>query len=371
LDRMLTLLESQLVDRKAWLGDGGDTSDLPLVAVVIEGLGGLIERLLDAGDHRTTARFASLVRESSGLGISLVATATSDRQIPTRVSSHFATRLLHQLADPTAYASFGLRQRDVPSLAGRAVIDPSSGLDGVIASITDSDIEDLLEMGLHPRSRPPDRLRDLPDRVSGEDLDRGPTVDTSCLTLPLGVRTQDVETMLMSIQDMAVVLGSPGSGRSSTLVQLAQQAAGVGLKGEIVAVAPMTSALSKVDGVAVLDPEGPTDDELLSTASLVIVDDAERVSPDVGATLKHFAQNAGTGRWIVAAMSPADTKALMEWTSVFRQATTGFVLQPRATDGDALKVMFSSTTVADMKPGQGVLVTNGKMTVVQAAVPAG
>lgn len=367
LSRVLDLITALVAERKAHRADGGDVNDLPTPLVVIDGLGTLFERLNEAGDHVTLSRLGAIVRESAVLGISVVASASTDRQIPSRVSSQAQVKLLHRMADPAAVVSFGLRQRDVPSLTGRMVLDVETGLDGVVASISEHQI-DMMLATLEPATvRPPTRLRLLRETTFARDLDRPASVEGSRLDLPIGVRIRDVETAVLSTDDRAVVLGAPGTGRTSTLVQLVSQATTIELDGVITVVAEATSPLASVVGVHRVSPDEVIDDSLLADSSLVIVDDADRVTAPLAEQLKGFADGAGRGKWMIAAMKPSDTKAMMEWTTLFRSSAVGVVLQPLATDGDALKVMFPAKAVHDLRKGQGIMVVNGVTTAIQTA----
>ena len=368
LGRVLDLLDGLVAERKVHRAGGGDVGELPTPFVVIDGIGTLFERLNDAGDHGTLSRLGALVRESAALGMSVVGTASTERQIPSRVSSQVGVKLLHRMSDPAAVVSFGLRQRDVPVLKGRMILDIETGLDGVVASIPVDEIEHLIAEMAPASDRPAKRLKLLRAQTSAADLDGVASFDGSRLHLPLGVRIRDVETAVLAIDDRATVLGAPGSGRTSTLVQLTRQAISAGLPGTIVVVAENTSPLATLTGVSVVSPNHEIDPKLLNAAALVVVDDADRVSKLATEALKAYAEGAGRGRWMIAAMKPSDTKAMMEWTTVFRSGAVGVVLQPMATDGDTLKVMFPAKAINDLRQGQGIMVVNGTMTAIQAAL---
>ncbi len=367
LARVLDLLADSVAERKALRASGGSVTDLPTLLVVVEGMGSLYERLNEAGDHATLSRLGALLREAATLGLSIVASASTERQLPSRVTSQAKLKFLHRLTDPAAVVSFGLRQRDVPVLSGRMILEVETGLDGIAASIGMAEVASIVDRLEAPVVRPPRRVRRLESQTRSADLDVHASRQGSRLELPIGVRIRDVETAVLSIDDRAVVLGSPGTGRTSVLVQLTTQAVAADLSGPIVVVADPESSLAVVGGTTLIQPSELIDEDLLAGASLVVVDDAARVDIGLAEQLKAFAATTGKGQWMLAAMKPSDTKALMEWTSVFRSSPVGLVLQPLATDGDALKVMFPAKLVADLKKGQGIMVINGNMMAIQAA----
>ncbi len=371
LRRVLDLVDGLLQERKELRGKGGNVDDLPKVAVVIDGFGSLVERLGENADLVTVTRVGALLRSGPNLGVTLIGTASHDRQIPGRLGSQIGAKLLHQLADPAAVVSFGLRQREVPVLSGPMVLEVGTCLDGVVATVSDAEITELVERCDAATRRPPQRLRLLQPIVSSADLEIAATFTDRRLSLPIGVRTRDIESVALPIDDHAVILGAAGSGRTTALVQLTQQARTAGFE-RVVVFAERDSALSAVPGVERFDPHRPMDAEELTTvetAQLIVIDDADQVARDLGAQIKAVADTPRRGRWILAAMRPADVKSMMEWTAVFRGSTTGILLRPQAADGDSLRVMLTNKTVADLRLGQGILVINGETTTIQLAYP--
>ncbi|NNF54264.1 MAG: hypothetical protein HKN03_07460 [Acidimicrobiales bacterium] len=369
LGRILDLVEGLMERRKELRASGGDLVNLSKVIVVIDGLGSLVERLGENADHATLTRVGSLLRSGPNLGITAIGTASHDRQIPSRFGSQIGTKLLHQLADPAAVVSFGLRPRDVPALAGPMVLEVRTGLDGVVATVSDSEIAKLLEE--YVPANLPLRLRLLQPIVVSADLEIAATYTDRRLSLPIGVRTRDVTSIALPIEDHAVVLGAAGSGRTTALVQLTAQARTAGLE-RVVVFAEPESPLAAIPGVERLEPSIVLEkDELatVETAQLVVIDNADRIARDLGVQLKAMAQDPRKGRWILAAMRPTDVKSMMEWTAVFRGSTVGVLLRPQAADGDSLRAMLTNKAVADLRLGQGILVVNGEMTTIQLAGP--
>ena len=372
LGRLMDVLERSMDLRKSNRSAGHDLAE-PRILLLIEGMGTLLESLADSGAHDFSTRLNNILRDGPNLGITTVGSAAHDRGIPSRLSNQVSVKLLHRLADPSGYITFGLRPREIPKLAGSSFVDVRTGLDGVVAQFAGGDLATAVADLPVPAfiERPPATIRVVPDLVRAEHLGIEPTIAGSRLSLPIGLDAQTVEPVSLIVEDRAAVFGPPASGRSSVLLQLATQAIRAGVGEAVVVVADHCSPLaSGITGASVLslDPSAVDVEGVnLSAASLVIVDDAERVGDSLAVALAGYAAETGRGTWMVIGTRQDSVKAFGSWLGAFRGVSAGLVLQPQPGDGDVVKAVLPLRKAKKFPTGRGYLAINGMPQLIQAA----
>ncbi|MGZ8734978.1 MAG: FtsK/SpoIIIE domain-containing protein, partial [Acidimicrobiia bacterium] len=98
----------------------------PHVVVMIDDVGAL-RRQLDEQSRLDDvwAGITRIVREGPAVSVCVVATAEHARDVPTRFAAQIPSRLVMDLADPSDYASFGLRAIDLPRFVPGRALDPA------------------------------------------------------------------------------------------------------------------------------------------------------------------------------------------------------------------------------------------------------
>ena len=386
--RMLQVLDDLLARRRSLVrqqrpgGSAGpplDRAALPLVVLVVENAGGVLDALEADDDRRAPGLVASLLRDGAALGLALVLSVPHERALPGRLTALVPQRLALRLADPASYLALGLALRDVPSTSGLRAVSVPDGTEVHVAQLDDPDgtIETvaLAHRGA-PRARPPDPVPILGPQVRSitiaEPVGRmtdvhwslpvaaTPAFRPACLELPAGVH--------------ALVSGPPGSGRSTALVAAAIAALGAAGGGvHLVLVAPRRSATARAAGLpaAVADAAGLA--HALASADhgrcLVLVDDAELVPADLAQILARCAATGDDRRRLVVAGRPDFLRSPGGWAAPLRAGRTGIALLPAPGDGDVFRTSFPTRLGLVPSPGRGFVVSLGTPHLAQVLLP--
>lgn len=236
------------------------------------------------------------------------------------------------------------------------------------------DPADLLMSGLHPRQiprvQPPGRVLRVSDGVEAQVIlptalaspgPEGPA-PLVCRPLPRTWRPPqepgtvgawavggDAAEPLARPPSPTLVLGPPGSGRTTALQALLGDRAGVVVEGRD---PPPAADLDRLLGQ--LGPGG-----------LLLVDDAELLGADVEDRLLAAARSSGAGL-VVAADTETAARTFHGLIPEAGRTRTALILQPGAAGDGA--VVGTSVPVGDVPvPGRGVLVHRGRCTRVQVA----
>lgn len=313
-----------------------------------------------------------LLRDGPGHG--LVVVLAGDRSLLTSsIATHLGERLLLRLADATDLALCG-----VPASARPDHQPPGRGIRATdhaevqVVLTEPNDVRQLARDLVPARRRPPLALRPLPAMVTDDALRQADP-----RAFGLGGDTATPVALDLALRPVVTVCGPPGSGRSTTLITLAQASGRPTEQVLVIAVGPSPVAAWAVSGSAA-SVLGPSDDEALrrhlaqQPATLVLVDDVERLldSPveQVLVELARHAVRHPGGAAVVAAGTTQHLAATYRGLATeLRRAATGIVLQPRhASDGDLLGVALPR--LHGPPPGRGVLVDRGRTLVVQVAL---
>jgi S-DNA-T family DNA segregation ATPase FtsK/SpoIIIE len=212
-------------------------------------------------------------------------------------------------------------------------------------------------------SRRPLRLQPLP-----------PDVDVSELRLParptpwalVGVSGDEPVPVGIDLATERVVLvaGPPGSGRTTALTTMARSLHEQGAR--VLALCPERSPLRKGPWrSAWFDESGALPADLIPQASVVLVDDAERLDGPTESLLLAAAAHPRQSV-VVAGLTSALLGSYRGLAGLARSHRTGVLLRPESpTDGDVLGVradLFDETP-----PGRALLVVRGTSTPVQVA----
>jgi S-DNA-T family DNA segregation ATPase FtsK/SpoIIIE len=177
--QLVDLVGEQLDGRMAAVDSGrrGTISSdrgavLPHLVVMLDDVGALRQHLDDrakderAKDDRWTpddvfAGIGRIIRDGPAVGISTVATAMRERDVPADWAAHIPSRLVMQLAEPSAYASFGFRPIDLPRFVAGRALDPADRVELQIADPPPKLAEAIAALTAEPAGvRPPVHLEE-------------------------------------------------------------------------------------------------------------------------------------------------------------------------------------------------------------------
>ena len=351
----------------------------PLVVWVVDGWARFADCLTE--HHRGAGLQAAHQLLAEGPAVGIVALVTGDRAL---LSGRVAATLPHmwalRLGDPTDLLLSGLSRRQIPSTMppGRA-IRTADGVVGQVATVSGqpdgaaqvSSVTDLLTRhhardAQAPAGRRAWRVVDLPTRcdLDGISVPEPTSGAEGALTIGLGGDGGTPVGLDLSMEAgrgarsrTALVLGPPGSGRSTTL-----QTVGAALRRaghRVVLVDPGR------------DPDAVRADLARRPAPCVLVDDADALTDSaVEAAVLGWATDLAThgGALVVAADTERAGTTYRGLVPLAGRSRCGVVLTPRhAGDGAALGVTVPAGGA--VWPGRGVLVHRGECTPLQVALP--
>ncbi|MEZ5341843.1 MAG: hypothetical protein R2706_10440 [Acidimicrobiales bacterium] len=251
-----------------------------------------------------------------------IVTAGSDREVSMRVTSMFAQRVVHALADATGYLTFGIKPAEAAGLGPDDVIDPDTGLRGRIGWLGDGELASIAS------SLPP-VAEAVPVRILGDQVARDalPTaaVGPTGWIVPIGL-DEDLtpRSVVVAAGRPLVVVGGPGSGRTTAL-------------------ATATACIA------------PT--------SVCVIDDADRLSKDEGEA--RLAEAAEHGQPVVLATTPASLRSFGGWLAPLLASATVVLINPSRHDGEAVRTLVPDLT--RHPTGRSVLIDRGRAVVIQLA----
>jgi S-DNA-T family DNA segregation ATPase FtsK/SpoIIIE len=395
MDRVLTWLAAEVARRQTLLSAGGhaDLTEqraaagardrLPHLLLLLDRWEAFVATFQDLDAGRLVELVHRLLREGPSVGLHLVVTADRSGLVG-RISSMVEDKLLLRMADRGDYAGAGLPTRLVP-----AELPPGRGwaMKGVpfVAQVALLDpeptgpaqAEALARLaaaapaaGLHR----PRRVELLPAVVRRAELPGA----SRPRRVVLGVGGDELDPVEVDLGDAVpgfLVGGPPGSGRSSTLVAVAQALAEQGLP--LVAVTPRLSPLRVLPGLAgcICSPDATSELETLlgDGRCALLVDDAELlVDGGLAYVLEKAVREArDAGTVVVAAGTTEELVAGYRGFVVdLRKARAGVLLSPQGPgDGDLLGVRLSRATGGAVQPGRGLLVLRGRAEPLQVARP--
>lgn len=367
-ERMMRLLHRLRAMVQARLAGGTEEP----VVLFIDGLDAL-RRSLD--DLDTAAEFDALevvLADGEAAGITIVATVEHVAAVPASFLARCAHRWVMHLHDAHDGAVVGVNAARVPAAGtpGRLVVAAT----GLVAQLVGDTTPSLLN------------ARDKVDRVARSitvvpafvDAGRLPTSHAAAgaTLLTLGIDFASGTTHILELPDgeHLLVLGGARSGRSSTLVRIADAWREAYPGGCVASITPRRSAA--VIGSAVTESMSATDTSLLDDLPsvgplLLLVDDAEMVD-DPGGRLATLAAGGRPHTWIVAAGRPDALRQLYgHWTTVVRRSRSGMVLTGGSDlDGDLLGTTLPRRTPVPARPGLAWSVVNGTAALMQIALAA-
>lgn len=383
-ERLMRLLHRLLAVVQA---RGADALSGPIV-LFIDGLDA-VRRTLD--DLDSAAEFDALeqiLADGEAAGITIVATVEHAAAVPASFLARCAHRWVLHLHDAHDGAILGVAAGRVPAAGtpGRLVV-AATGLAGQLVRAP-ATFRPAASGDDEPTARGIDVV---PAQVALSMLASGSWHD-GLTSLPLGIEFRSGSQHIMDVPDgeHVLVIGGARTGRSSTLVRLAEGWRQAHPDGRVLAIVPRRrSALSHwADewGVAIAPDtsllndsllndsrlnDSRLDDSRLDDSLLVLVDDAEMVD-DPDGRLAALAAGGRANTWIVAAGRPDALRQLYgHWTTVVRRSRSGLVLTGgNDLDGDLLGVVLPRRTPVPARPGLAWLVANGTVALTQIALSA-
>ena len=366
------------------------------ILVLVDGVGAF----RDAYEHSTVAPWFSMLTQIAGdgrgVGVHVVVTGDRFNSVPTSLGSSIQKRLVLRMATEDDYLNLGV-PRDVlgpTSPPGRAVLGEYEMQFAVlggkpIVSTQAREFERLAThlTGLGVIPAPPIRrleeripLADLPPYVEQTDRDGLPV-----LLAPIGVADATLGPAGIDTRGALMLAGTPGSGRTSALLTVAQavhrertdrvrvllsmrpvpQLAGETWNASAAGadeVAEMCRALT--DDIR----SGRADTQGLAIFVHGAADFA--MSPAETDLVTLIKEAAAHGHFVVGESESSTWNQAYQVAQPFKSARVGLLLAPGDADGDGLLgTPLGRLRRADFPPGRGFYVRHGMATKLQVAMP--
>jgi len=327
--------------------------------VVIDNVGSLIADSGGAGATEEVELLARVIFEGPAVGVHCVVGADRSGAIPMAWQAAIGVTWLMRLADPMAYAMYGLRPSAVPRLVPGRVVTPYGEVMQV-AVPTESLLGAAAQIRRGECSVP--GVVEPPVVVTAHDLRASAQCLQFPVQLPVGLDADDLEPVVLELHpgDHVLVAGEARSGRTSLLALLARYGLEAGVP--VWASASRRSALTAMPGVnelarlADLGP-GSEGDAAVGPHLLLFVDDAEE--SDEQDRLGELLERSDI-LVVVAARSDALRCDFARWSQIMRRSRTGVLLQPDGDlDGDLLGVRVPQRFRRG-RAGRGMAVDHGR-----------
>lgn len=347
--------------------------------ILIDNLGALLTDFdKDVAGMSLIEDLARVYADGPAVGIRFAVTADRSGAVPSGWGALTQQKILMRLADPAEYGNFDVPRRSVPGFVpGRAVAAATRQV--LQVGFPGPDLAEAVRdtaacwPGVN-RAAPDVGL--LPRSVAIGQLGVRARTAADPWEIPIGVGDDTLAPIALTLyeQENALITGPPRSGRSLALCVIAR----VVLAGEdppaVVAFAPRRSPVRDLPApVTVVTSYADLEDTLDEAGQgrvLVLVDDADSVSDDLG-VLDRWLTKAGAGGHLVAAgRADGIRRTYGTWTQRVRDGRCGVLLVPdHDLDGDLLGVTLPRQDRMAPVPGRGYLAANGSVEGVQLALP--
>jgi S-DNA-T family DNA segregation ATPase FtsK/SpoIIIE len=394
VDRLLGRLTTELAARIRLLSASGhaDLAEyraaepegrrMPFLLVFVDRYDVFLTALEHVDGGRMLGQLQQIIRDGLAAGIRVV--LTGDRTLLTgRLGALAEQKIVLRMADRTDFTLAGLHARTIPKDMpnGRGFHLPSGDLlqVAVLSAQAQGSTENQVLRELARRSAAPAvrpfRVDQLPLTISHAQALSLPGPSQGIL---IGVGGDELCQIRVDTPGL-LVIGPPGSGRSTALAVQARSLAQAGMP--LVLITPRRSALASwLDRSAVLLHLDTSDAAATGrlTATLdstdraaVVVDDAELMNdtPLGNELVARYRRIRDSGHRVLAAAAAEGSFGLRGLIPELAKTKCGLILEPASTtDGSLLGARLPASVFAPGVPLRGALIYNGRVVAVQ--VPA-
>ena len=362
--------------------------DEPRVIVLVDGLSAFCAAYDSLQGQRWLDLFTSIASDGRPVGVHLVVTADHRSAVWGSLSSAVQQRLVLRMASADDYLSLDVPP-DVLSLSsppGRAIVHGREVQVAVLGGSSDTTAqaraisafgEAVRKAGLGAATP----IRSLPERI---DLAELPPRDEAGRAV-IGISSSTLRPTGYALRGAHMVVGPSGSGRTTTVLTMAQAArrARPGLRAWLFS--PRSSALTRAPGLwedvavgadACAEAATRLRRQLVeagqSGASMLVVVERAQDLDNSGAedALEELVKEAVNAEQVV--IGEADLSFFYSGYGLagsFRGGRSGMSLQPTGDDAQAFSVEYRGVTADQLLEGRGYLVTRGVPELVQVAMP--
>lgn len=364
----------------------------PEIVLLIDGLAGLArahDPVRDGEPHRWLERIWS---DGPSVGLRVAASVGRAADLSGDMAASAGVVLVHATGEPGDGSRFGLRA-DTSDLGPGRAVRVSDRRELQVARFAGGDeaaaVRALVAAaGAADPARAPTAIGSLPSVVSAAGLPVSAEESHNRIALRFALGDLGLAPVGFALHDgeHALVLGPPGSGRTSALAAVG---AAAGPRAVVVADEPTDlcrrlglAPVPAADLERLLDPDrraqrgelgaphdGPQDLEPLGPGRRVLlVDDADRVADPDGDLGRIAADAAARLHIVAAARTDRLRSAYGGWLSELRSSRSGVLFRPGPVDGDLLGAALPARLDLPAVAGRGVVVSSGDAAVAQIAL---
>lgn len=355
---------------------------VPRIVLLIDGYSGIASAFDSSEHHHWLEVVQRIVVEGRSLGIHTIIANERRVGIPGPIVAAIAARLVLRMSDPESYADAGIPARAAQSLElepGRGVLRRDELVQiAIVGGHGNAHTSAAFEViGQQCGARHLRAIGPLPLPTSWEPPD---TDINGSIVIGIADVTAEPLAVDLSVGDLTIA-GPPGSGRTTTLVQVARSLVAAGTPVIAVGSERRPSELASVAGVvasgfdsasrrsiALLIAESPEPGIVHPT---LVIDDADRLDDIEFSSAIEQALRGGWLRVVVAIDERVMHGYQSGWLGDLRRARSVVMLQPQS----AGEVTAATGRRPLIRPGttwpvgRGVLVSDRSATVFQAARP--
>ncbi|HKE77113.1 MAG TPA: FtsK/SpoIIIE domain-containing protein [Acidimicrobiales bacterium] len=375
--RLIRVLRDEL-DRRRQLRPA-DRAWRPHVLTLIDGWTAFVDDHQDLAGQDLVDSLIRICTDGPEVGLYTVIAADRPSGVSQKLVATIRQRWALKLADPHDYALVNVGSRAVPKmLPGHALMSeshrlahvarPRQGLAAAVERIRSASPPAPPECAPHP-------IRSLPPQVPWHRLGATAQLTRRPWVVPVGMAETDLRPVALTAYEgeHALVAGPARSGKSSTLLTVADAVLAARPDAHVAAVAGARSPLASDPRIRrVVDPDDVRQlQHVLETDAplvLVLVDDAETIDEPLLDPL-------GTSRRpnllvIAAGRSDLLRSAYQHWTRPLRRSKLGVLLQPDVDlDGELFGCRLPRHPPVAMTVGRGYVVTAADPVLAQIALP--
>ncbi len=373
--RLLQRLRGELGVRRGL--DPAARAAAPRIVVLLDGYGGFASEHGDLAGDALREALARVWADGPELGIHVAIAADRLGAVPTALASLAQQRLAFQLADVADYAQFGLLRRSIPQFVpGRAVVGGSAQVIQVARarSALRDEVAQRADDGGPLHGGPPP-VEVLPESVGLDALLGAGRAEREPLFIPIGIGDDSLEPVGFELYegDHAMIAGPPRTGRTTSLLVVAEVVAQLYPGIPLIGLATRRSALrecpaldrvlTSADQLAELAGDLRASDQL----QLLLIDDADAVDDPGRALSDLFSTPLPNLHAVVAGRTDA-LKTIGHWSLGVRRSRTGLLLQPDVQmDGALLGITLPRRPLPPVRPGCGYRIDPSGFELVQVA----
>ena len=374
--RLLALLVAEVAERRS--GPGLTTQ--PTVLLLVDGWEAVSEA--SGPGQRVVDDLVRLLRDGAAVGVRLA--VSGGRSLLTgQIGGLLGERLVLRMADPLDAALAGIPagvmpDRMPPGAAVRTGGDDPGGTLTQIATVDGGTIETITGGADASAGRPGAwRIQELPLRVDRRRLARGRDPRRDPRRVPIGLGDDDLSLLHLDLVRAPgqLVLGAPGTGRSSALATVGAGLLEAGERLVVIAAPTSPAAALAALGAQLLDPLADNPPTALPAGLHLLVDDAPFLGPLMQEWLLHRAvEAAGHAGAVIAVAETCQALAAYRGLLVqLRRHRSGLLLGPYGPgDGEAFgsRLPPAERGGPAQPPGRGLVVRAGEVSAVQVAEPS-